>query len=70
MTPDADAGRKYDRRTESRTAYEVIDTHSERQHARGLTQARAEALAREYCDGVVARRERPDPHWIQRGGSA
>jgi len=70
MSDNADAGREYAPRPQGRTAYEVIDTHSGRQHARGLTQARAEALAREYCDGVVARRERPDPHWLSRGGSA
>jgi len=73
MPSDADAGREYDPRPQGRTdsrTYAVIDTHTHAQHARGLSKARAEALAREYCDGVVVRRERPDPHWLQRGGSA
>jgi hypothetical protein len=75
MSPNADATRDKtlgtDRRTDSQPGrYVVIDSHSGRQHARGLSKARAETLAREYCDGVVARRERPDPHWLTRGGSA
>ena len=60
-----------DARPEKRTgAYVVIDTESHEQHARGLSKARAETLAREYADHIVARRERPDPHWLSRGESA
>jgi hypothetical protein len=53
-------------------AYVVVDTRSHEQHARGLSKARAESLAAELADGIEARRERPDPHWLQRvgGGSA
>lgn len=58
--PDAD------KRTAGR--YAVVDTHTHDQHRRGLSKARAESLAREYAEGIVARRERPDPHWFQRGG--
>ena len=55
------------RRPEKRTgAYVVIDTESHDQHARGLSKARAETLANEYADHIVARRERPDPHWLTR----
>jgi len=88
MEHDSDAGRSCDRPRQSSTApdsdnaagdekrtdgaYVVIDTATHEQHAAGLSKARAESLAREYCDGVEARRMRPDPHWTQRvgGGSA
>jgi 23S rRNA A2030 N6-methylase RlmJ len=75
MSPNADATRDKtlgtDRRTDSKPGrYVVIDTHAGRQHARGLTQAHAETLAAEYAEGIEARRERPDPHWIQRGVNA
>ena len=58
-----------DARPEKRTgAWVVIDTETNEQHARGLSKARAETLAKEYADHIVARRERPDPHWLQRVG--
>ena len=47
-------------------AWVVIDTTTHEQHARGLSKARAETLANEYADHIVARRERPDPHWLFR----
>ena len=74
MPNDADATGAYDPQPERRTdtqptttgRYVVIDTESHDQHARGLTKARAETLANEYADHIVARRERPDPYWLTR----
>ena len=76
MSNDADATGAYDPRPQRRTdtksttagRYVVIDTTTHEQHARGLSKARAETLANEYADHIVARRERPDPHWLQRAG--
>ena len=76
MSDNADAGWEYDPRPQRRTdtksttagRYVVIDTTTHEQHARGLSKARAETLANEYADHIVARRERPDPHWLQRVG--
>jgi hypothetical protein len=63
--PDPDGEKRSD------GPYVVVDTVTREQHARGLPKARAESLAAELADGIVARRERADPHWLQRvGGGA